>query len=159
MPLDSNPIYQAMKQEWQQGEFVISTDPARLDVERVYQYLAYESYWATGRAREMIERSIANSLVFGIYKGKQQVGFCRVVTDYATFAWLCDVFVLEPFRGLGLSKWMMEVVTSHPELQDMQRWMLGTKDAQELYRKYGFIELSEGIHWMQRIPELVYAMA
>ena len=143
-----------MKQEWQQGEFVISTDPARLNLEVVYRYLALESYWATGRPREMIERSIAHSLVFGIYKGTEQAGFCRVVTDYATFAWLCDVFVLEPFRGLGLSKWMMEVVTSHSELQGMRRWLLGTKDAQELYRKYGFTEVNPAIRWMERIIEL-----
>ncbi len=154
MPPVSNPIYKVMRAEWQQGEFVISTDPARLDVEAVYCYLAHESYWAKGRTREMIERSIANSLVFGIYKDNQQAGFCRVVTDYATFAWLCDVFVLEPFRGLGLSKWLMEVVTSHPELQGLRRWMLGTKDAQELYRKYGFSELPEDIIWMQRSGKL-----
>ncbi len=143
-----------MKQEWQQGEFVISTDPARLDVETVYQYLALESYWATGRTREMIERSIANSLVFGLYKGNEQAGFCRVVTDYATFAWLCDVFVLEPFRGRGLSKWMMGAVTSHPELQSVRRWLLGTKDAQELYRQYGFTEVNPAVHWMEKITTL-----
>lgn len=154
MPRIGNPIQNVMQQEWQQGGFVISSDPARLDVERVFRYLAYESYWANGRTRAMIERSIANSLPFGIYKDKQQVGFCRVVTDYATFAWLCDVFVLEPFRGLGLSKWMMQVVTSHPELQGVRRWMLGTKDAQELYRQYGFTELPPDIWWMQRLAEL-----
>jgi GNAT superfamily N-acetyltransferase len=123
-------------------------------VEAVYRYLAHESYWATGRPRAMIEQSIANSLVFGLYKGEQQVGFCRVVTDYATFAWLCDVFVLEPFRGLGLSKWMMGVVTSHPELQGVQRWLLGTKDAQELYRKYGFTEANPSVRWMEKVTEL-----
>jgi GNAT superfamily N-acetyltransferase len=143
-----------MQQEWKQGEFVISTDPARLDVERVFQYLAYESYWAGGRTRATIEQSIANSLAFGIYKDQRQAGFCRVVTDYTTFAWLCDVFVLEPFRGQGLSKWMMEVVTSHPELQNVRRWMLGTKDAQGLYRQYGFSELSDDIIWMQRLTKL-----
>lgn len=154
MPHIGNPIQNAMQQEWQQGGFVISTDPTRLDVERVFHYLAYESYWANGRTRAMIERSIAHSLAFGIYKDRQQVGFCRVVTDYATFAWLCDVFVLEPFRGLGLSKWMMEIVTLHPELQGVRRWMLGTKDAQELYRQYGFTELNPDIRWMQRLTEL-----
>ncbi len=143
-----------MQQEWQQGGFVISTDPARLDVERVHHYLAHESYWAQGRTRAMVERSIANSLVFGLYKSERQVGFCRVVTDYTTFAWLCDVFVLEPFRGRGLAKWMMEVVTSHPELQRVRRWMLGTKDAQELYRKYGFTELPQETVWMHRFDEL-----
>lgn len=103
---------------------------------------------------ELVRRSITNSLVFGIYNGEQQVGFCRVVTDYATFAWLCDVFVLEPFRGRGLSKWMMEVVLAHPDLQGMRRWLLGTRDAQELYHKYGFTELPEDVIWMQRFDEL-----
>ena len=143
-----------MNHEWQQGEFVISTDPARLDLETVHHFLAHESYWGQGRTKELVQRSVANSLAFGIYKGAQQVGGCRVVTDYATFAWLCDVFVLEPFRGLGLSKWMLEVVTLHPELQGVRRWLLGTKDAQELYRKYGFTELSLEIIWMQRFKEL-----
>jgi len=143
-----------MKHEWQQGEFVISTDPVRLDVDVIHNYLANESYWAQGRTKELIQRSIKNSLVFGIYEGNQQVGFCRVVSDYATFAWLCDVFVLEPFRGLGLSKWMIEVVTSHPELQGLRRWMLGTRDAQELYRRYGFTELDKGTRWMHRPQEL-----
>ncbi|MFN7930773.1 MAG: GNAT family N-acetyltransferase [Blastocatellia bacterium] len=143
-----------MNYEWQQGEFVISTDPARLDVATIHNFLAHESYWAQGRTKELVQRSIANSLVFGIYNGEQQVGGCRVVTDYATFAWLCDVFVLEAFRGLGLSKWMLEVVTSHPDLQGLRRWLLGTKDAQELYRKYGFTELPEEIVWMQRSSEL-----
>lgn len=144
-----------MKYEWQQGEFVISTDPARLDLDVIHNYLANESYWAQGRTKELIQRSIKNSLVFGIYEGNQQMGFCRVVSDYATFAWLCDVFVLEPFRGLGLSKWMMEAVISHPDLQGLRRWMLGTKDAQELYRKYGFTELDEGTCWMHRPHKLV----
>jgi GNAT superfamily N-acetyltransferase len=143
-----------MTYEWQQGEFVISTDPARLDVETVHHFLAEQSYWAQGRTMELVRRSITNSLVFGIYNGEQPVGFCRVVTDYATFAWLCDVFVLEPFRGRGLSKWMMEVVLAHPDLQGMRRWLLGTRDAQELYRKYGFTELPEDVIWMQRFDEL-----
>ncbi|MBS1809073.1 MAG: GNAT family N-acetyltransferase [Acidobacteria bacterium] len=143
-----------MKHEWQQGEFVISTDPARLDVDTVHHFLAHESYWAQGRTKELVQQSLDNSLVFGIYKEQKQVGGCRVVTDYATFAWLCDVFVLESFRGLGLSKWMMEVVTSHPELQGLRRWLLGTKDAQELYRKYGFTELPPETIWMHRFNEL-----
>lgn len=154
MPPVSNPIQNVMQHEWRQGEFTISTDPTRLDVEKVHHYLAHESYWAQGRSREMVQCSIENSLPFGVYKNEQQVGFCRVVTDYATFAWLCDVFVLEPFRELGLSKWMMEVVTSHPRLRDVRRWMLGTKDAQELYRQYGFVELPEETIWMQRFNEL-----
>jgi GNAT superfamily N-acetyltransferase len=90
---------------------------------------------------ELVRRSIENSLVFGVYADDEQVGFARVVTDYATFAYLADVFVLEAHRGRGLAKWMMEVITSHPRLQGFRRWMLATRDAHELYRKYGFAEL------------------
>lgn len=143
-----------MIREWQQGEFTISTDPARLDLETIHDFLSNQSYWAQGRTEELVQRSIQNSLVFGIYWGEQQVGFSRVVTDYTTFAWLCDVFILEPFRGRGLSKWMMEVVTTHPKLQGLRRWVLGTRDAQELYRKYGFSELNGATIWMQRFDEL-----
>ena len=97
---------------------------------------------------EVIRRSIENSLPFGIYQGEQQVGFARVVTDYAAFAWLADVFVLEPWRGRGLSKWLMSVVVEHPQLQGLQRWLLATNDAHELYRRFGFQELSEPSRFM-----------
>jgi GNAT superfamily N-acetyltransferase len=134
--------------EWRRGEYLISTDKSRLNVELVRDFLKL-SYWASGIPVEIVRRSIDNSLVFGVYTGDEQVGFARVVTDYATFAYLADVFVLEAHRGRGLGKWMMQVITSHPRLQGFRRWMLATRDAHELYRKYGFAELERPVIFME----------
>ena len=100
------------------------------------------SYWAQGRSFEAVQKSVEHSLCFGVYAGRQQVGFARVVTDYATFAWLCDVFILESHRGKGLGKRLIECVVAHPELQSV-RFMLATRDAHELYRRYGGLELAD----------------
>ena len=129
-----------MSTEWRRGEYLISTDKERLNVELVHRFLK-DSYWASGIPEEIVRRSIDNSLAFGAYTDNEQVGFARVVTDYATFAYLADVFVLEAHRGRGLGKWMIEVITSHPRLQGLRRWMLATRDAHKLYRRYGFAEL------------------
>jgi GNAT superfamily N-acetyltransferase len=135
--------------DYQRGEFTISTDKSRLDIQVIHRFLD-SSYWAAGRSVATIQRSIENSLPFGIYKGDQQVGFARVITDYATFAWIADVFVLEEFQGQGLGKWLMEVIITHPELQGFRRWVLATKDAHELYRRFGFSELKKPERWMER---------
>ncbi len=139
-----------MAHEWQRGEYLISTDNARLGLEVIHDYLARESYWAKGRSMETIRRSIENSVAFGLYKGAEQVGFARVITDYATFAWLADVFILDSARGQGLGKWLMEVILAHPGLQGFRRWILATKDAHELYRRFGFVELKRPERWMER---------
>lgn len=136
--------------KWRRNGFVIDTSPKKLDLEVIHSYLSKRSYWATGRSRETIQRSIENSLAFGIYEQQKQVGFGRVITDYATFAWIADVFVLEEYRGKGLSKWLMEVMISHPKLQGFRRWVLATKDAHELYRRFGFTELQKPERWMER---------
>ena len=138
-----------MNTEWQRGEYSISTEKSRLDLEVIHQFLD-TSYWAAGRSVATIRRSIENSIPFGIYNGNEQVGFARVITDYATFAWIADVFVLEKHRGRGLSKWLMEVIIAHPELQGFRRWVLATKDAHELYRRFGFHELKLPERWMER---------
>lgn len=123
--------------------FTISTDPQRLDLDAVHRYLAEESYWARGIPRPTLERAVANSLVFGVYASDgRQAGFARVVTDKATFAWLCDVFVLPEFRGQGLSKQLMTAVWSHPDLQGLRRHLLATLDAHGLYRQFGFTDLA-----------------
>ena len=141
-----------MSDEWTRGDYAISCDPARLDLEVVYGFLSGESYWARGRSRERVERSIANSLPFGLYRGGSQVGFARVVTDYATFAWLADVFVLDSERGRGLGLWLVETIMSHPQLQGMRRWLLATRDAQELYRRFGFKDLTgSSLGWMEKL--------
>ncbi|MDT4895194.1 MAG: hypothetical protein QOH25_271 [Acidobacteriota bacterium] len=139
-----------MIQEYRRGPYVISTDRARLDFNVIHNFLTNSSYWAVGRKLETVRRSIEHSLPFGLYDNEKQVGFARVVTDYATFAWLADVFVLEEARGLGLGTWLVEVILAHPELQGFRRWTLATKDAHEIYRKFGFSELKRPERWMER---------
>ena len=145
-----------MHRSWTKGEFEISTDPARIDLRTVHEFLT-NSYWAKGIPVETVQRSIANSLCFAIYHQGRQIGFARVVSDSATFAYLADVFVLEPYRGCGLSKWLMEAIVGHPELQGLRRWMLATRDAQSLYRQYGFTELKAPERWMEVHRPDVYA--
>jgi GNAT superfamily N-acetyltransferase len=139
-----------MVESWERGDFLISTDRSRLDVELIHDFLSKTTYWAVGRKRDVVQRSIENSLPFGIYKGNNQIGFARVVTDYATFAWVADVFVLPEFRGRGLSKWLMEIILAHPQLQGFRRWVLATKDAHSLYAQFGFIPLHRPERWMER---------
>jgi GNAT superfamily N-acetyltransferase len=135
---------------WQRGEYTISTDRSRLNLNLIHDYISNHSYWGTGRALEVVKRSIDNSLPFGVYKGDEQVGFARIVTDYATFAWVADVFVVPEHRGRGLSKWLMEIILAHPRLQGFRRWVLATKDAQGLYERFGFIPLHRPERWMER---------
>ena len=134
--------------ETQKDNYTISTDPARLNVDAICDFLT-RAYWAKGRPRERTERALANSLVFGLYDGDKQIGLARVVSDYAIFAYLCDVFVHEDYRTHGLGKWLIETVLSHPDLQGLRRWTLATRDAHELYRQYGWKELSNPDGWME----------
>lgn len=122
-------------------EYAISTDPALLDIAVIHDFLA-KSYWSPGIPRSIIERAIRNSLCFGLYCRTEQVGFARVITDKATFAYLADVFVLQSHRGKGLSKWLMQVIKEHEDLQGLRRFMLVTQDAHGLYRQFGFGELA-----------------
>jgi GNAT superfamily N-acetyltransferase len=129
----------------------ISTDKARLDIERIHDFLCRSSYWAQGRSMEKVRASVENSLCFGAYDGLAQVGFARVVTDCATFAWLCDVFVLESHRGRGLGKQLIQAVVEHPALRDLRLMILATRDAQSLYSEYGgFRTIEVGDRWMIR---------
>ena len=129
--------------EHRQGNFLISTDKSRLQPEVIQDFLSRESYWAQGRPLSTVEKTIETSLCFGVYDGHKQVGFARVVTDYATFAWLCDVFVITSHRGRGLAKWLVEIVVAHPNLQGLRLFMLATSDAHDLYHKYGGFEALE----------------
>ena len=138
-----------MLNEWQRDGFTISTDRSRFDLDAVYAYLS-ASYWARGIPRDVFERSVRHALCFGVFEGERQVGFARVVTDFATVAYVGDVFVFEPWRGRGLSRWLMEVITSHPELQGFRRWILLTRDAHGLYAKFGFTPLAVPERWMER---------
>jgi len=135
---------------WTKDEFTIDTANERLDVDAIQSFLENDSYWAQTRTREQTETAIANSICFGLYYGERQVGFARVVSDRATFAYVGDVYVLDEFRGQGLSKWLMETIMSHPELQGLRRWVLATRDAHGLYEKYGFHELVHPDRWMER---------
>lgn len=137
--------------EWRRGEFLISTDQQKLQLDLIHDFLSNRSYWALQRSLDVVARALENSLSFGLYKGEHQVGFARVVTDYATFAWLADVFIVEEERGQGLSKWLLEVIFSHPHLQGFRRWVLVTRDAHELYRQFGFKELENPTRWMEKI--------
>lgn len=128
----------------------ISTDSARLDFDAVCDFLT-RAYWAKGRPREATERAYANSLVFGLYDGSRQIGVARVVSDFAIFAYLMDVFVHEDFRGRGLGKWLLETIFAYPELKNVRRWMLATSDAHELYARYGFKSPSQPDLWMERV--------
>ena len=142
-----------MAEEWTRGAYAISTDPARLNIAMIHEYLSTSSYWAAGRPLEVVRRGIENSLPFGVFKGIEQVGFARVVTDYATFAWLADVFVLPAFQGQGLGKWLIGVIVAHPRLQGLRRWVLATKDAHGLYAQFGFTELHAPERFMERFVD------
>lgn len=130
-------------QVYNRDGFVISTDPARLDLDVIHDFLANEAYWSPGVAREKVERALEHSLCFGLYAvepaGERQVGFARAITDVTTFAYLADVFVLRPYRGQGLGKWLVHCILAHPELQGLRRWTLNTRDAHGLYRPFGFV--------------------
>lgn len=133
--------------------FLISTDQNKLDIPMIYSFLT-SSYWAKNVPRDIVEKSARNSLCFGIYNGSLQVGFARVISDYATYAYICDVFILDDYRGKGLSKWLMQCIMQHSELQGLRRWSLVTRDAHELYRKFGFTQLQKPERYMEilRIP-------
>jgi len=135
--------------ECKKDNFLISTDKSRLDLDVIHRFLSEESYWAQTRTREQTQTAIENSICFGVYSENAQIGFARVVSDQATFAYLGDVFILDEFRGRGLSKWLMETILAHPDLQGLRRWILATRDAHELYSQYGFSELKHPSRWME----------
>jgi GNAT superfamily N-acetyltransferase len=138
--------------------YEISTDPTRLDVALIHRWLSQSSYWAKGIPRDIVERAVANSLNFGVFHAEEgQVGYARVVSDRATFAYLADVFVLEPHRGKGLSKRLMAAVLAHPDLQNLRRWTLATRDAHGLYEQFGFTVPKVANRVMERVDPDIYA--
>ncbi|HTE18877.1 MAG TPA: GNAT family N-acetyltransferase [Armatimonadota bacterium] len=138
------------------GTLRLSTDAAEMDVDAIHAYLAGESYWARGIPREIVERAIRNSVCFGVFDGAAQVAFARVVTDRATYAYLCDVYVLNSHQGQGIGKWMMRAVDAHPELQGLRRWGLVTKDAHGLYAQFGWVPVDRPERVMQRTDPDLY---
>ena len=144
--------------EWSRSPFHISTDQGLLDLDLIYQYLATESYWARHIPRETVEKAIQGSLCFGIYHEQEQTGFSRVITDFATLAYLADLFVVEIFRRQGLSKWLLDCMQLHSALQDLRRWMLATRDAHGLYQRYGFKKLQSPENIMELHNPGVYGI-
>jgi GNAT superfamily N-acetyltransferase len=137
---------------WRRGGHWISTDRQRLDLDTVTAWLQ-KSYWAAGRSAVVIRKSFEHSLCFGLYHGDRQIGFCRVVTDYATFGYVADVILAPECRGQGLGTWLMETVVRHPDLQGFRRWILATRDAHGLYRRVGFRALAKSATFMERVNE------
>lgn len=137
-------------------EFCISTDKSRLQREVIDRFLKEESYWAETRSPEQTSAAIENSLCFGLYRDDEQIGFARVISDFATFAYIGDVFVLSEYRGRGLSKWLMATIVDYPELQGLRRWILATRDAHSLYSKFGFAPLRFPERWMEKTAPNAY---
>ena len=140
---------------WTRDPYMISTDRARIDRRLVHDFLA-SSYWARGIPAEVVNRSIEHSLCFGVYQGAAQVGFARVITDEATFAYLADVFILDGHRGRGLGKWLMEAILAYPDLQGLRRWSLVTRDAHGLYTQFGFAPLAHPERCMELVNVEIY---
>ena len=134
------------------NSYQISTDPKKLDINLIHAFLSEESYWAAGRSLQSVTTSIQNSICFGVYDLEgHQVGLARVVTDFATIAWICDLFVIEGHRGKGLGKQLVRTIINHPDFKNVRRYLLATRDAHDLYREYGGFELlSNPEHWMTR---------
>jgi len=142
--------------EIHENGLLISDDPALLNRALIFDFLRNQSYWAREVTQEILDRSLANSLCFGVYQGAKQIGFARVVTDYATFAWLADVFIVEEKRGQGFSKQLAAAVLAHPRLQGLRRFMLGTRDAHGLYSRFGFKPLANPERFMEIRSESSY---
>jgi len=142
--------------KYRNGDYEIDTDKRRLDLSRIHTFLSTESYWARSRTLEQTLTAVENSLCFGVYRGKVQVGFARLITDRATFAYVGDVFVVEEHRGKGLSKWLMKVISEQPDLQCLRRWLLATRDAHGLYEQFDYSPLRHPERWMERTAPDAY---
>lgn len=130
-------------------DYLISTDKKKLDIHAIHEFLSTKAYWCLNIPKEKVRISIENSFCFGVYHNGKQIGFARLITDFSTIAYLGDVYILEDYRGKGISKWLMETVMSHPELQGLRRWILLTGDAHDLYRKFGWTEIADPARWME----------
>ena len=143
---------------WRRDGYEVSDDAARLDREAVHRFISTQSYWALGVPRTTLDRAIDHSLCLGLYRGTAQAGFARVVTDRATFAYLCDVYVEPAHRDHGLGTWLIECVVAHPDLQGLRRFCLMTRDAHSLYAKYGFKPMPDPARFMERHDQNVYRL-
>jgi N-acetylglutamate synthase-like GNAT family acetyltransferase len=137
-------------------EYLISTDPIKLDVAMIHNFLSNESTWSAGISIQKVKKSIDNSLNFGLFFDQQQIGFARVISDYSTIAYLGDIFIIKQYRGLGLSHWLMQTIMQHQELQGLRRWVLLTSSAEWLYQKYGFNKLNKPEIYMEKFDPMIY---
>ena len=137
-------------------DFSISTEKSKLDLKGIHHFLSTQAYWSLNIPFKKVEKAAANSLCFGLYFGEQQIGYARIISDYTTVAYLGDVFVLPEYRGLGLSKWMMQTIMSHPELQGLRRWILLTGDAHGLYEQFGWKGIASPERWMELHNKDIY---
>src|SRR5690606_8634407 len=138
-------------------EYCISTDKAKLDVDSIHEFLSTKAYWCLNIPKNKVRTSIEHSLCFGVYLHERQIGFARIISDFSTIAYLGDVYILENYRGNGLSKWLMEVIMNYPDLQGLRRWILLTGDAHELYRKFGWTDLADPSVWMELHHKNIYS--
>ena len=136
-------MYNKLIEEYQKEEFLLSSDPEKLDLNKVHVYLSKHSYWAQNIPLTFVKRSINNSLCFGLYHGKEQIGLTRVITDKVTFAYLADIYVLDEYQGKGLGTWMIKTIMKSSELLGIRRWQLITRNAQKFYQKFGFKQIEE----------------
>ncbi len=143
--------------EFYQDEFCISTDKSKIDLKMVHRFLSEESYWSKNIPFEKVEKAAANSLTFGVYDGPVQIGYARVISDYTSVAYLGDVFILPAYRGKGLSKWLLKIIMTCPELQGLRRWILLTADAHGLYKQFGWKEIAAPERWMEIHHKNVYS--
>lgn len=138
------------------GEFCISTDKAKLDLDSIHEFLSTKAYWCLNIPKDKVQISIQNSLCFGVYQNEKQIGFARIISDLSTIAYLGDVYILEEYRGKGLSKWLMQTIMSYPDLQGLRRWILLTGDAHGLYRQFGWTDIADPAKWMELHNKDVY---
>ena len=137
-------------------EFCISTSKSKLDISAIHEFLSTKAYWCLNIPKEKVQTAIENSLCFGVYYDEKQVGFARVISDFSTVAYLGDVYIREEYRGKGLSKWLMDTIMNHPNLQGLRRWILLTGDAHDLYRKFGWTDIADPSKWMELHHKNVY---
>lgn len=138
------------------GAFCISTDKGKLDMDAIHEFLSTKAYWCLNIPKETVKNAIAHSLCFGVYEDKRQIGFARIITDFSTIAYLGDVYIVEDKRGKGISKWLMETIMKHPDLQGLRRWVLLTGDAHGLYRQFGWTDIADPARWMEIHNKNVY---
>ncbi|WP_136666658.1 GNAT family N-acetyltransferase [Flavobacterium sp. H122] len=139
------------------NDFLISTDKSKLDLDSIHDFLSTKAYWSLNIPKEKVHTAIQNSLCFGVYQNEKQIGFARVITDFSTIAYLGDVYILEEYRGQGLSKWLIETIMNYENLQGLRRWILLTGDAHELYRRFGWTDIADPAKWMELHDKNVYS--